>query len=106
MSSDFASVPSAEPPHYDSLIAELNHLLETARRTSTRAINAVMTATYWKIGRCIVEYEQKGARRAAYGEELLERLAREVVSVKLRRFTKAHSRRRKVICCFCWLVLS
>ncbi|OAM90403.1 PDDEXK nuclease domain-containing protein [Termitidicoccus mucosus] len=80
MSSDFASVPSAKPPHYDSLIAELNHLLETARRTSTRAINAVMTATYWKIGRCIVEYEQKGARRAAYGEELLERLARDLTA--------------------------
>ncbi|OAM87311.1 PDDEXK nuclease domain-containing protein [Termitidicoccus mucosus] len=80
MSSDFASVPSAEPPHYDRLIAELNHLLETARRTSTRAINAVMTATYWKIGRCIVEYEQKGARRAAYGEELLERLARDLTA--------------------------
>ena len=35
-------------------------LLETARRTAARAVNAVMTATYWEIGRRIVEVEQRG----------------------------------------------
>jgi predicted nuclease of restriction endonuclease-like (RecB) superfamily len=34
-----------------------------------------MTATYWEIGRRIVEYEQQGKGRAEYGEELLERLS-------------------------------
>lgn len=34
-----------------------------------------MTATYWLVGRRIVEYEQKGEKRAVYGEELLERLS-------------------------------
>ncbi len=33
-----------------------------------------MTATYWEIGRRIVEFEQGGERRAGYGEELLKRL--------------------------------
>jgi hypothetical protein len=33
-----------------------------------------MTAAYWLIGRRIVESEQKGEKRAAYGEELLKRL--------------------------------
>ena len=33
-----------------------------------------MTATYFLVGRAIVEEEQRGAERAAYGEELLARL--------------------------------
>jgi len=34
-----------------------------------------MTATYWQIGRRIVEFEQRGRRRAEYGEDLIKRLA-------------------------------
>lgn len=50
-------------------------MLEAARRASARAVNALMTATYWEIGRRIVEHEQGGARRAGYGQALLERLS-------------------------------
>jgi hypothetical protein len=34
-----------------------------------------MAATYWLIGRSVVEFEQKGKRRAEYGEALIEKLA-------------------------------
>lgn len=34
-----------------------------------------MTASYWEIGRRIVEFEQGGRDRATYGEALVERLA-------------------------------
>jgi hypothetical protein len=34
-----------------------------------------MVQAYWLIGREIVEVEQQGARRAGYGDELIERLA-------------------------------
>ena len=34
-----------------------------------------MTATYWKVGRRIVEFEQGGEKRVAYGEEFITRLA-------------------------------
>ena len=37
-----------------------------------------MTATYWEIGRRIVEFEQKGDTRAEYGEELIKQLAVEL----------------------------
>jgi predicted nuclease of restriction endonuclease-like (RecB) superfamily len=50
-------------------------LIDEARRTSARAVNAIMTGTYWSIGRYIVEFEQGGKSRAEYGEELLKRLA-------------------------------
>jgi predicted nuclease of restriction endonuclease-like (RecB) superfamily len=45
------------------------------RRTAARSINALMTATYWLVGRRIVESEQGGQGRAAYGQALLERLS-------------------------------
>lgn len=50
-------------------------MLEAARRSSARAVNALMTATYREIGRRIVEFEQGGKKRAGYGAELLEQLA-------------------------------
>lgn len=50
-------------------------LLEEARRQSARHVNAILTATYWEIGRRIVEYLQSGEVRAGYGEEILHRLS-------------------------------
>lgn len=50
-------------------------LLDTARQAAARSVNAVMTTSYWEIGRRIVEAEQKGQRRAGYGEQLIERLS-------------------------------
>ena len=35
-------------------------LLENARKSAGRAVNAILTASYWEIGRRIVEFEQKG----------------------------------------------
>ena len=69
--------PSAE---YGGLIGGIAELLETARRTAARTVNALMTATYWEIGRRIVEFEQEGATRAAYGEKLLTQLSHDLTS--------------------------
>lgn len=65
---------------YDAVLDGIVDLLEAARRTSARAVNALMTATYWEVGRRIVEHEQAGASRAEYGEELLKRLAADLTS--------------------------
>jgi predicted nuclease of restriction endonuclease-like (RecB) superfamily len=63
---------------YDAVLSSIVELLELARRTSARAINAMMTATYWEIGRRIVEFEQGGKSRAEYGEQLLDRLSQDL----------------------------
>lgn len=63
---------------YDGLLGEVVSLLESARRTSARAVNALMTATYWEIGRRIVEFEQEGEQRAEYGEQLIDRLSNDL----------------------------
>jgi hypothetical protein len=48
---------------YSVVLSEITELLSSARRTAARAVNTVMTAVYWEVGRRIVEYEQKGAAR-------------------------------------------
>ena len=58
---------------YDGLLSGASSLIKEARRVSARTVNAIMTATYWEIGRRIVESEQEGKRRAGYGEELLKK---------------------------------
>ncbi len=73
---------------YDLVLNGVAELLESARRASARATNAVMTATYWEIGRRIVEFEQSGEKRAEYGKLLLERLADDLT----RRFGKGLGR--------------
>ncbi|MGI4756503.1 MAG: PDDEXK nuclease domain-containing protein [Janthinobacterium lividum] len=60
---------------YDGLLASVSALLEEGRRSAARSVNAVLTATYWLIGKRIVEYEQGGQERAAYGSEVLKRLS-------------------------------
>lgn len=65
---------------YDFVLSGVVELLDAARRGTARAVNSIMTATYWEIGRRIVEFEQGGERRAEYGEQLLARLGDDLVS--------------------------
>ncbi|WP_239520986.1 DUF1016 N-terminal domain-containing protein, partial [Klebsiella pneumoniae] len=63
-------------------------LLDAARQTAARSVNALMTASYWEIGRRIVEAEQQGKRRAGYGEQLIERLASDLTQQFGRGFSR------------------
>ena len=74
---------------YDTVLKDVAGLLESARRASARATNAVMTATYWEIGRRIVEHEQSGEARAEYGAALIKRLSVDLTS----RFGRGFSER-------------
>ena len=67
-------------PGYSGLLDGVSDLLEAARRASARTVNAFMTATYWEVGRRIVEFEQGGAKRAVYGEQILKRLASDLTA--------------------------
>lgn len=59
---------------YGGIRSDIVALLEAARHAAARSVNALMTASYWEIGRRIVEFEQGGRDRAAYGEDLIKRL--------------------------------
>jgi predicted nuclease of restriction endonuclease-like (RecB) superfamily len=57
------------------LIKEIRDLVQSARQAASRNINTLQAATNFEIGRRIVEYEQKGSRRAEYGERILKELS-------------------------------
>ena len=63
------------PENYDNIRTGIVELLKEARSAAARNVNSIMTATYWEIGRRIVELDQGGATRAGYGDELIKRLA-------------------------------
>ena len=69
------TAPSIPAAAYAGVHEGIAALVQGARYTAARSVNALMTSTYWEIGRRIVEAEQQGKRRAGYGDALIERLA-------------------------------
>jgi predicted nuclease of restriction endonuclease-like (RecB) superfamily len=63
---------------YASLKQEIGRLLEEGRDRAGRSVNKILLQTYWRIGMHIVEFEQGGKGKAAYGSELLERLSKDL----------------------------
>ncbi len=66
---------STKTNKYSTLVTDLASLIDQGRRTAVRYVNTALVATYWLVGRRVVEYEQKGKERAEYGEALLKRLS-------------------------------
>ena len=57
------------------LIEQVRSLVQSARRTAAVSVNTLQVLTNFEIGRRIVEHEQKGAKRAEYGAEVLKELS-------------------------------
>src|SRR5262245_57091567 len=87
-----AKVVAMEPAlaGYDDVLGGIAAVLEASRRATARAVNALMTATYWEIGRRIVEFEQGGEEQAVYGEVLVNRLAADLTQRFGRGFSKSN----------------
>lgn len=75
--SELTQSPDAPPPvpAAAQCLARIRDVLTHSRRQALQAVNAAMAEAYWQIGREIVEEEQRGADRAAYGAHLIEKLA-------------------------------
>ena len=63
---------------YRAVFGDVSKIIDAARESAARSVNAAMTAAYWLIGRRIVEFEQSGEDRAEYGAALIERLAEDL----------------------------
>ncbi|PKP16278.1 MAG: hypothetical protein CVU07_07460 [Bacteroidetes bacterium HGW-Bacteroidetes-23] len=60
------------------LFQQVVALLKNAQQQVIRTINSTMVYTYFEIGRMIVEEEQNGKERAAYGKQVLKELSKEL----------------------------
>ncbi|MGP0174055.1 PDDEXK nuclease domain-containing protein [Pseudomonas sp. NCHU5208] len=63
--------PANADPRLQPLLAELAELIRQARQQAVRAVDTIQVQTCWEVGRHIVEFEQAGQARAAYGKKLL-----------------------------------
>lgn len=61
--------------HVNSVYVKIKAILEEARNNAYRAVNFAMVQAYWHIGQLIVEEEQKGLKKAGYGQHLLKTLS-------------------------------
>ena len=85
----------------DHLLAGISQIIEQARAQVHRSVNSAMVLAYWHIGRLIVEQEQQGASRAAYGAGQLQQLANQLTARYGKGFDISNLRRmRAFFVCF------
>ena len=65
----------AQNNDFDGLVAHIQQTQDVLQNNARLVINRHVTAKAWLTGYYIVEYEQKGADRAKYGEQLLKSLS-------------------------------
>lgn len=74
------------------LLIEIRRLIKEARRQTTVAINIGLTTLYWRVGKRI-QQEILGSERAAYGEQIVATLSRQLVTEFGRGFADKNLRR-------------
>jgi predicted nuclease of restriction endonuclease-like (RecB) superfamily len=74
------------------LLIEIRSLIEEARRQTAAAVNIGLTALYWQIGKRI-QQKVLGNERAAYGEQIVATLSRQLVVEFGRGFEEKNLRR-------------
>lgn len=77
---------------YIMLFQELAHLIEQGKQNLARQVNQTMTLVYWQVGKHINQ-EVLQEQRAAYGQEVIERLAKQLVERFGRSFAARNLRR-------------
>ncbi|MFZ2279557.1 MAG: PDDEXK nuclease domain-containing protein [Prosthecobacter sp.] len=80
----------AKPASLTPLLTEVRQLIQSARRGVSTIVDTFQVMTNFEIGRRIVEHEQKGAKRAAYGAELLKELSARLSEEFGRGFSKSN----------------
>jgi predicted nuclease of restriction endonuclease-like (RecB) superfamily len=73
-----------------TLLTDVRQLIQSARRGVSTVVDTFQVMTNFEIGRRIVEHEQKGAKRAAYGAELLKELSSRLTEEFGRGFSRSN----------------
>ena len=85
------SVASASPQAPEQLIGDIRGLIEQSRQQLASAVNSALTQLYWRIGQRIRSEVLQG-ERAAYGEQIVSALARQLSSDYGRGFAEKNLR--------------
>jgi len=68
-----------------------------ARENVSKAVNNELLLAYWNIGRIIIEYEQAGANKAAYGKQLLKTLSKELTRELGKGFSRSNLQNMRLL---------
>ncbi|GHU01286.1 hypothetical protein FACS1894154_11180 [Betaproteobacteria bacterium] len=75
-----------------ALVSQIAEVVRQARGHVRLNVNQAMVASYWEIGRLIVEHEQQGQARAAYGQRQLAELSARLTELFGRGFDASNLR--------------
>ena len=64
--------------NFEALVKHISTIQNTLQAQSAHAVNLALTSRNWLMGCYIVEFEQNGEDRAAYGEQLLKKLEQQL----------------------------
>ncbi len=85
--------PPAAAGDFNALVSSIVHIHQESQAFASRAVNVSLTLRNWLIGWRIVEFEQEGADRAAYGDRLMDALSQRLAARGLPRVTSRELRR-------------
>jgi predicted nuclease of restriction endonuclease-like (RecB) superfamily len=88
-----ASAKPVAESGFESLVVSIVQIHQQAQDFATKAVNVGLTLRNWFIGHRIVEFEQNGADRAGYGENLMTTLSQRLTSHGLSQVTPRELRR-------------
>lgn len=57
------------------IVDDIQHIMRQAQQSAYRSINQAMVQAYWLVGKRIVEEEQQGESKAAYGKSIIKNLS-------------------------------
>jgi hypothetical protein len=80
---------------YKELIQQISETFQQGQRQAVIAVNSHLVDTYWKVGQYIVEFEQKGKERVAYGKGLIEQLSKDLTLLHGKGFSLSNVKRMK-----------
>ena len=84
-----APTPPADQPPTNRLLADVRTLIEAARQQVAQVVNAGLVTLYWNVGKRIRQ-EVLGEERAAYGEQIVSTLSKELTAEYGRGFTRTN----------------
>ena len=87
--------------NFEALANQIDAIQHTLQAQAAHAVNLALTSRNWLIGYYIVEFEQNGEDKAAYGEQLLKKLESRLNTKGLtaRRFREFSKRLRDDVLC-------
>ena len=91
-------IPESE---YNKLLSSIDKVWNTAKTNAAIAVNTQLLDANWQTGRYIVEFEQGGNIRAEYGQQLINRLAKDLTVKRGKGFSRSNLiYMRKLYVCF------